>query len=134
MPNTDEAIRPILSHNIPIVWGDIAEGIEAVRAKAGIDDPEQIFRRLCRSEAFLFFVPEGFFILLPVYRQVPSVLVWVAYGKGTGLIGKYLPKIESLARDIGAQQVEIDSPRPGYRRLFKDWTRNGSHYIRRLPL
>lgn len=132
MPNTDEAIRPILSHNIPIVWGDIADGIEAVRAKAGIDDPEQIFRRLCRSEAFLFFVPEGFFILLPVCRQVPSVLVWVAYGKGTGLIGKYLPKIESLARDIGAEQLEFTSDRPGYRRVFRDWQRTGQRYIRRL--
>ncbi|MCZ4284538.1 hypothetical protein O4H29_06785 [Marinobacter salarius] len=132
MPNTDEAIRPILSHNIPIVWGDIADGIEAVRAKAGIDDPEQIFRRLCRSEAFLFFVPEGFFILLPVYRQVPSVLVWVAYSKGTGLIGKYLPKIESLARDIGAEQLEFTSDRPGYRRAFRDWQRTGQRYIRRL--
>lgn len=132
MPNTDEAIRPILPHNIPIVWGDIAEGIEAARAKAGIDDPEQIFLRLCRSEAFLFFVPEGFFILLPVYRQVPSVLVWVAYGKGTGLIGKYLPKIESLARDIGAEQLEFTSDRPGYRRVFRDWQRTGQRYIRRL--
>lgn len=132
MPNTDEAIRPILPHNIRIAWGDIAEGIESVRAKAGIDDPEQIFRRLCRSEAFLFFVPEGFFILLPVYRQVPSVLVWVAYGKGTGLIGKHLPKIESLARDIGAEQLEFTSDRPGYRRVFRDWQRTGQRYIRRL--
>lgn len=125
-------IRPIPPQNIPFVWDQISDGIEKVRAKAGIDDPDCIYKRLCDSEAFLFITPECFFILLPIHRDAPSVLVWVAYGTGGGLITKYLPVVEALARDIGAQQIEIESPRPGYRRVFKDWAREGNHYTRRL--
>ena len=60
------------------------------------------------------------------------MLIWIAYGDGTGQIDHYIPIIETLARQIGATTLVIESPRPGYRRALKGWHRDGETYTRRL--
>jgi len=122
-------VSPVL---IPEVWPDILPGLQTMQKKAGGDSPDTIQKRLVEHEAFLFTVPEGFFVLLPVARAQPSVLVWAAYGVGGGLIQKYEPVISALARKVGAFTLEFESPRPGYRRALKHWKRTGNRYTRRL--
>jgi len=125
-------VTMIPSEAVPDVWPNILPGLEVVKKKAGTDDFELIYQRLTDNEAFLFLVPEGFFILLPIYRQHPVVLLWIGYGVGGGLLARYMPLVEAMARDIGAETVEIESTRPGYRRVLKHWQRTGNRYTRRL--
>ena len=130
---TNREVKPVPASEIPATWPALQKGLKSIRDKA---DPDLSFdlinQRLTDSEAFLFLTPEGFFILLPLHGRIPSVLVWQAYGEGRGMIVKYLPAIESLARNIGAHQIEFKSTRPGYRRVFRDWQRTGQRYTRRL--
>lgn len=129
----DPAVQPVPVTDIPVVWGSLQKGLEVVRDKAASDlHFDLVYDRLCASQAFLFLIPEGFFILLPRHDGTPTVLIWIAYAEGQGMIRLYLPIIESLARDIGAKQLEFTSDRPGYRRVFRDWQRTGQRYIRRL--
>ena len=130
---TNKEVKPVPASEIPATWPALQKGLKSIRDKA---DPDLSFdlinQRLTDSEAFLFLTPEGFFILLPIHGRTPSVLVWQAYAEGQGMIVKYLPAIESLARNIGAHQIEFKSTRPGYRRVFHDWQRTGQRYTRRL--
>ena len=126
------APRLVQPEDLQAAWPSILPGLKRVKAKAGADDFGLIHRRLVSREAFLFTVPEGFFILMPLHRKEPAVLVWVAYGEGGGLLHRYLPVIEDMAREIGAEHIEFESPRPGYRRVFHDWQRTGNRYTRRL--
>ena len=130
---TNKEIKPVPASEIPATWPALQKGLKSIRDKA---DPDLSFdlinQRLTDSEAFLFLTPEGFFILLPLHGRTPSVLVWQAYAEGQGMIHKYLPAIEKLAREIGALQIEFKSTRPGYRRVFRDWQRTGQRYTRRL--
>jgi len=130
--NLKDSVTVVPSEAVPEAWQGILPGLKAVQSKAGTDDFRVIYRRLTAGEAFLFLAPEGFFVLLPVYRDAPSVLIWIAYGVGVGLLRKYMPLLEEMARDIGAEAVEIESTRPGYRRALKHWKRTGNRYIRRL--
>lgn len=126
-------VQPVPAADIPAVWPSLQKGLTIVRDKAAADlHFDLVFSRLTASEAFLFLTPEGFFILLPRHDRIPIVLIWIAYAEGQGMIRLYLPIIESLARDIGAEQLEFTSERPGYRRVFRDWQRDGQKYIRRL--
>ncbi|WP_428398315.1 hypothetical protein [Marinobacter salarius] len=126
-------VKPIPAASIPAMWPLLREGLASVRDKAAPDlHFDLVHDRLIASQAFLFLIPEGFFILMPLHRETPAVLIWAAYSKGRGAIRLYLPVIESLARDIGAEQLEFESDRPGYRRVFRDWQRTGQRYIRRL--
>lgn len=127
------APQPVPATEIPVVWPSLQKGLEVVRDKAAPDlHFDLVHDRLCTSQAFLFLIPEGFFILLPRHDRIPIVLIWIAYAEGQGMIRLYLPIIESLARDIGAEQLEFTSDRPGYRRVFRDWRRTGQRYIKRL--
>lgn len=129
----DPAVQPVPVTDIPVVWPSLQKGLEVVRDKAAPDLRfDLVHDRLSASQAFLFLTPEGFFILLPRHDRIPIVLIWIAYAEGQGMIRLYLPIIESLARDIGAEQLEFTSDRPGYRRVFRDWQRDGQKYIRRL--
>jgi hypothetical protein len=128
-----ESIQSVPAKAIPAIWPTLQKGLESIRDKADPDlNFDLIHQRLTDSEAFLFLAPEGFFILLPLHGRIPSVLVWQAYAEGQGMIVKYLPAIEKLAREIGALQIEFKSTRPGYRRVFRDWQRTGQRYTRRL--
>lgn len=130
---TDSGVQPVPAKDIPGVWPSLQKGLAIVRDKAAPDlHFDLVLNRLTASEAFLFLVPEGFFILVPRHDRIPIVLIWIAYAEGQGMIQRYLPIIESLARDIGAEQLEFKSDRPGYRRVFRDWQRTGQRYIRRL--
>ena len=130
---TNKEIKPVPASDIPATWPVLQKGLKSIRDKADPDlNTDLIYQRLTDSEAFLFLIPEGFFILLPLHQRIPSVLVWQAYAEGQGSIHKYLPTIERLAREIGALQIELESHRPGYRRVFRDWQRIGQRYIRRL--
>ena len=130
---TNKEVKPVPASDIPATWPVLQKGLKSIRDKADPDlNADLIRQRLTDSEAFLFLTPEGFFILLPLYERIPSVLVWQAYAEGQGMLRKYLPDIESLARNIGAHQIEFKSTRPGYRRVFRDWQRTGQRYIRRL--
>lgn len=127
------SVTPIPAASIAGVWESLLPGLEIVRQKAAPDlSPDLVRARLERREAFLFLIPVGFFILLPIHDQTPRVLIWAAYAEGGNAIPKYLPAIEALARDIGAHHLEFESDRPGYRRVFRDWQRKGQRYIRRL--
>ena len=126
-------VKPVPASEIPATWPVLQKGLKSIRDKSDPDlNTDLIYQRLTDSEAFLFLTPEGFFILLPLHERIPSVLVWQAYAEGQGMLRKYLPDIESLARNIGAHQIEFKSTRPGYRRVFRDWQRDGQRYIRRL--
>ena len=130
---TNKEIKPVPASDIPATWPVLQKGLKSIRDKSDPDlNTDLIYQRLTDSEAFLFLTPEGFFILLPIHGRIPSVLVWQAYAEGQGMIVKYLPAIESLARKIGAHQIEFKSTRPGYRRVFRDWQRDGKRYTRRL--
>jgi len=130
---TNKEIKPVPASEILATWPVLQKGFKSIRDKADPDlNTDLIYQRLTDSEAFLFLTPEGFFILLPIHGRIPSVLVWQAYAEGQGMIVKYLPAIESLARNIGAHQIEFKSTRPGYRRVFHDWQRTGQRYTRRL--
>ena len=137
MPRPNEAAlhqtaKLIPPEDIDSAWPGLSVGFQAVKAKAGLDDLNLIRQRLIARQAFLFVAPNGFFILLPIHTTCPAVLVWVAYGLGGGQIKKYVPIIEALALEIGAEQIEIESPRRGYQRIFHDWQKLGDRYIRRL--
>jgi len=113
-------------------WLEVQRGLAVVARKAPADWTPDSIRESCRKgDAFLFRVPEGFFILRPLANPV-RVHVQVAYGNGGGLIQRYEPHIENLARSIGATEITFDSIRPGYRRAMRHWTRNGNHYTRRI--
>ena len=128
-----KGVQPVPANAIPAIWPTLQKGLECIQGKADPDlNFDLIHQRLIDSEAFLFLTPEGFFILLPLHGRTPSVLVWQAYAEGQGMIHKYLPAIEKLAREIGALQIEFKSTRPGYRRVFRDWQRTGQRYTRRL--
>mgnify|MGYP006428804023 CR=1 FL=1 len=137
MPRSDrteyQGIYPVPSSNIPNVWRQIKQGLDVVKSRACSDWTFELVKsRLMASEAFLFLAPEGFFILMPRYTSEPSVLIWIAYSVGRSAIPHYLPTVERLAREIGAKNLEIESDRPGYQRVFRDWQRTGNKYIRRL--
>lgn len=103
-------------------WAVIKPGLKHVRMKAGGDWTPHKIRKACRQkQAFLFIAPEGFVVV----RADPKALhIWVAYGKGGGLISKYQPFIDQLARDISATRITIQSQRTAYRRL-PGWTATG---------
>lgn len=133
MTPTTATPQPVPAAEVARVWPSLQFGLEVVRNKAAPDlDFALVHDRLQASQAFLFLIPEGFFILLPQHQSAPSVLIWVAYAEGQGMILKYLPHIERLAQQIGAHTLEFESARPGYRRVFRDWQRTGQRYIRRL--
>lgn len=124
---------PVPALAVPRVWASLQAGFKVVQRKAANDlDPTTIREHLTAQRAFLFLIPEGFFILQPQQRDLPCVLIWVAYARGQGMIARYLPDIEKLARQIGAQCLVFESDRPGYRRVFHDWQRIGRQYLRRL--
>jgi len=130
---TNKEVKPVPASEIPATWPVLQKGLKSIRDKSDPDlNTDLIYQRLTDSEAFLFLTPEGFFILLPLHGRIPSVLVWQAYAEGQGAIRKYLPAIEQMAREIGALQIEFKSTRPGYRRVFRDWQRDGQRYTRRL--
>lgn len=115
-------------------WPEVEPGLLRAKEKCG-DQTTSLteIREACRKkQAFLFLVPEGFFILRPQSANgIPEVFVWFVHGRGAGLIKKYLSSIDHLAREIGARRVLFYSARKGYARL-KDWEKNGNHYVRSL--
>ena len=129
----EASARPVPAAEIKAVWPSLQRGLQVVKRKA---DPylnlDSIRERLAASEAFLFLIPRGFFILRPIHRSTPVVLIWVAYARGGKAIEKHLSTINRLALDIGATHLEFRSSRPGYRRVFSDWQRDGQRYTWRL--
>lgn len=127
-------VTPVRAHEIAQIAPLIKRGLQVVREKTGetwTDD--EVFDRLASGRAFLFLVQTGFFILVPHYYEgQPAVLIWIGYGTGRNQIRTYIPEIESLAREIGATAIIIQSPRPGYRRALQGWERDGRTFIRRL--
>lgn len=122
---------PVTPDQIDGLWPEIEAGLAIVARKAPAEWTSEEVRDACRSlRAFLFHSPDGFFILQPLAPD--TVHVWIAYGTGRNLIPQYLPKIEDLARAIGARRLTFTSVRPGYRRVMRGWIREGNHYTRIL--
>lgn len=119
--------------NIDDHWLDIAPGLLCVQRKADVPWTLSEIRDACRNEqAFLFVAHEGFVIVRPESAAgIPRLFVWAAYGLGGGLIAKYQPFIEHLARDMGARSIRFHSTRRGYERL-QGWKREGNYYERIL--
>lgn len=114
-------------------WPEVERGLAVVAEKAQDDIAPTIIREDCRKQRLHFFkVPEGFFILATRIGPPVSVHIKVGYGLGTGLLTKYMPHIEKLARMAGATRITFESKRLGYRRVLRDWCRDGIHYWRDL--
>lgn len=112
-------------------WPEVERGLAVVAEKAQDEIAPTIIREDCQKQRLHFFkVPEGFFILATRIGPPVTVHIKIAYGTGGGLIAKYLPHIEKLARMAGASRITFESKRPGYRRALCDWHRDGIHYWR----
>jgi hypothetical protein len=114
-------------------WPEVERGLAVVAKKAPANWTPEAIRERCRiGRSHFFKVPEGFFILDTLAGPPVTIHIKIAYGTGGGLIAKYLPHIEKLARMAGAEQITFQSTRTGYRRAMRGWHLDGIHYMRAL--
>jgi hypothetical protein len=86
---------------------------------------EYVAAEIAAGRAQLVRNADGILLLaLRVDRNLELFLdVWVAIGTGAhGMVEKYLPEVESIARDLGARRIVMQSPRLGWmRKLPERW-------------
>ena len=88
-------------HNVSFEY--VAAEIAAGRA--------QVLRN---SDGILILAHRVDFVTLETYLEV-----WVALGTGPhGMIERYLPEVERVARDLGAARIVMQSPRLGWLRAL----------------
>ena len=117
-------IDPVDLHDY---WPLILEGLKKVQKHSDGWIPEDVYACLRAGTSTLHIGYEGedyegFVILTPMQEFDGKKLnIWIAYGTG-GVVKKYLPEIEMMARRIGAKAITLASPRKGWARMFKPIT------------
>ncbi len=101
-------------------WPRIRQEVAAILA--GDDEPPEELYAECRfGRAQLYTCPEGFVVLKKYRREDngrPELLLWMAQGAGGGLLRRYLPQLEQIARDTGAATLAFRTRRRGFERLL----------------
>ncbi|WP_299076504.1 hypothetical protein [uncultured Paraglaciecola sp.] len=97
------------------------------------NDPHlyQKIDKACSNErAFLFLIPDGFFVLWPRYiNRVPYIEVTVASCHGGNAMIRYQHHIKRLAEKGNASFIEFLTARKGFDKLAPKhgWRRFGAH-------
>lgn len=93
----------------------------------------------CREgQALCFASPDGVLVVTLEQNHVKmdlELLIWVAASVGThGVIQKYLPQIDQIARELGVSRMKFESDRAGWlRALGGDWRIRNIEFERDVP-
>lgn len=119
--------------NIRDHWDRIRPGVQCVISLSKADyRPEDVYAACVQGLAALYVDDPGFVILAPqvnVFTGRRELLVWIAWAEGNGLIERYQPEIDDIARREGFEALVCWSNRRGFGRV-PDWREVATVYER----
>lgn len=105
-------------------WVELALQRVAVRDQQSWS-PHHVRAEIEAGDAHFFVCPHGFVvwrIRVCEFSGKRTFWVWVAYGEGGDILGRYEEQLAQLARMCGAECIAFSSSRRGYlRRLKRPW-------------
>lgn len=95
-----------------------------------------VYDEVAAGNARLFVADDGFVIwkvrICP-HTQECTLWIWITWGNGPDMIGRYEQDLVKLGEMIGASRVAFRSPRKGYARVLGDqWKPAHIEYERRI--
>ncbi len=122
----------IVSHPLDEIWPVILPKITAIRERYDeVCDwtEDDIYRACSENRAFIFCntEDESFAIVKMKQKPVPTLFIWIAYGK-SGKRDRNIKFLREIARNAGASRMEMESPRLGFDRM-PGWKRGMTQYI-----
>ena len=114
------------------IWEDIRPKLETLADDQGCEwRPEDVYAFCATNKAWLYLAEEDGFVVMQKlecpFRGTTTLFVWIAYG--VGLHADYLPELERIARQEGANLIEFKSKRP-FERLGGAWEKSYTIYQR----
>ena len=120
-------------------WDFVKPGLEDIRKNWDVPWRLEDVYAACRyGQAFCYVNKEENAFAIVEEHQCQYTLekhlhIWIAYAyEGQGMIDKYLPELEKLAKQYGYRKITMSSHRPGWRKQ-PGWQAGMTTYIHEVP-